>query len=328
MRHIIYGAGSIGGTIGARLYQHNHEVLLIARGNHLKAIQKNGLVFRTPKETTTLPIPCAGYPSEIKFRENDVVYLTMKTQHTLEALEVLRSSAGSKIPVICAQNGVDNERMAARRFSKVYAMVVMLPASHIKPGQVQAESMNITGILDAGCYPSGTDSLIEKVTEVLSGSGFSAVAEPAVMRLKYTKLLMNLNNALNTLSEPGDTAKDISRMMTREALDCYKAAGIDCASNEEFSTRRGDHIKVAPVEGKQRSGSSSWQSVFRETGSIESDYLNGEIVLLGKLYGIPTPANQVIQQMAVKLAEERGKVGSIPLETLRKRIAEAGGNFS
>jgi 2-dehydropantoate 2-reductase len=148
------------------------------------------------------------------------------------------------------------------------------------------------------------------------------------MRLKYAKLLMNLNNALQTLCEGGEGAGEITRLMTKEALACYQAAGIDCASREEFSARRGEHIKVAPVAGKPRSGSSSWQSVFRGTGSIESDYLNGEIVLLGKCHGVPTPANGVIQEMAVKLAEERGKVGSIPLDTLRKRIEEAGGVFS
>jgi 2-dehydropantoate 2-reductase len=328
MRHIIYGAGSIGGTIGARLFQHGHEVLLVARGEHLKAILERGLVFHTPEESVTLPIPCVGYPSDIKFRDQDVVYLTMKTQHTLAALEALRSSAGTRIPVICTQNGVENEAMAARRFSRVYAMVVMLPASHLEPGEVQAESVNTTGILDAGCYPSGTDALIENVTAILSRSRFSALPDPAVMRLKYAKLLMNLNNALNTLCEGGDGGGEITRLMIQEALACYQAAGIDCASKEEFSARRGEHIKVAPVAGKQRSGSSSWQSVFRGTGSIESDYLNGEIVLLGKRHGVPTPANGVIQEMAVKLAEERGKVGSIPLDTLRKRIEAAGGGFS
>ena len=328
MRHIIYGAGSIGGTIGSRLFQNNQEVILIARGDHLKAIQKNELVFKTPHETVTLPIPCVGHPSEISFEDGDVVYLTMKSQHTLNALEDLRDVAGIDIPVICCQNGVANERMASRRFNRVYAMVVMLPASHLEPGMVHAESVNTTGILDAGCYPTGTDPLIEEITKTLSQSNFSARANAAIMRFKYAKMLMNLNNSLQALCEPGDQAADISRMMTKEALECYQVAGIDCASREEFAARRADHIKVAPVDGSQRMGGSSWQSVFRGTGSIESDYLNGEIVLLGHLYGVPTPANRVLQQMAICLAKEGGKVGSVSLEEVRKRIVEAGGDMS
>jgi len=323
MRHIIYGAGSIGGTIGSRLFQNSKDVMLIARGAHLKTIQKSGLTFKTPHETVSLTIPCVGHPSEITFTKEDVVYLTMKSQHTLNALEDLRVAAGEDIPVICCQNGVDNERMASRRFNRIYGMVVMLPASHLEPGVVQAESENTTGILDAGCYPAGTDSLIEEITKILSESGFSAKADTAIMRFKYAKLLMNLNNSLQALCEPDDRAADISRMMTEEALACYQAAGIDCASREEFAARRGNHIKVAPVSGNQRKGGSSWQSIFRETGSIESDYLNGEIVLLGHLYGIPTPANRVMQQMAIRLAGEGGSVGSVPLEEVRKQIALA-----
>ena len=327
MRHIIYGAGAIGGTMGAKLFQNHQDVVLIARGEHLNVVREKGLVFKTPHGTSMLKIPCVGHPSELRFDGNDVVYLAMKTQHTLEALDALRAVAGNKIPVVCCQNGVANERMAARRFENVYGMVVMLPASHLEPGVVQAESTNTTGILDAGCYPMGTDPVIEEITQILSDAGFSAFASEHVMRFKYTKLLMNLNNALQALCEPGDRARDISTMLTREAIACYKAAGIDFATNEEFTARRSDHIRVAPVEGQKRQGGSSWQSIFRSTGSIESDYLNGEIVLLGKLHGIATPGNQVLQQWGIELASQRGTVGSVSPEDVRKKILEAGGVF-
>ena len=327
MRHIIYGAGAVGGTIGASLFQNGQDVVLIARGSHLALIKEKGLVFKTPNETTTLQIPCVGHPSEITFDKDDVVYLAMKTQHTLDALTALREAAGSKVPVICCQNGVANERMAARRFENVYGMVVMLPASHLEPGVVQAESVNATGILDAGCYPDGTDPLIEQVAEILSNSSFSAKTDKRIMRFKYTKLLMNLNNSLVALCEPGNTAKDISQMMTQEAIACYEAAGIDFVANEAFAARRGDHIKVAPVDGKKRMGGSSWQSIFRGTGSIESDYLNGEIVLLGKLHGVPTPANRVLQNLGIMLAREGRPVGSMTVEAVRQQISDAGGIF-
>lgn len=327
MRIIIYGAGGIGGTIGARLFQNRKEVILIARGNHLKAIQADGLTFKTPNETVTLKIPAVAHPAEIDFKEGDGVFLCMKTQHTLQALEDLRDAAGPDIPVICCQNGVDNERMAARRFSRVYGMVVMLPATHLEPGVVQAESVKTTGILDGGCFPSGTDPFIEGITRELTQSNFSAKADPHIMRWKYAKLLRNLGNSLQALCEPGPEARDIASLMTQEALNCYRAAGIDCATREEEMERRGDHIQMGPVDGQQRRGGSSWQSVFRGTGSIETDYLNGEIVLLGRLHGIPTPANLVLQQMGVRLAKEGGAVGSYAVEEIRKRIIDAGGKL-
>jgi len=327
MRYIIYGAGGIGGTVGARLFQNDREVILIARGEHLKAIQEKGLIFKTPLETVTLPIPCVGHPSEIDFKDGDLVFLCMKGQHTLQALEDLRDTAGQDIPVICCQNGVDNERMAARRFSHVYGMVVMLPASHLEPGVVQSESIKKTGILDAGCFPSGTDPTIKQVTKDLSESNFSANADERIMRWKYAKLLRNLGNSLQALCEPGPEARDIARMMTHEALDCYRTAGIDSATREEEMERRGDHMELWTIDGQQRGGGSSWQSIVRGTGSIETDYLNGEIVLLGRLHGVLTPANLVLQQMGVRLAKEGGKVGSYSLDEIRKRIVDAGGKF-
>lgn len=327
MRYIIYGAGAIGGTIGARLFQQGQDVVLIARGDHLAAIQQKGLTFRSPVETESLPIPCVGHPSEIDFRPDDIVFMTVKTHQSQVALEALRDAAGDEIPVVCCQNSVANERMALRLFQHVYAMVVMLPASHLEPGVVQTEAVGITGILDAGCYPSGTDELIEGITRTLSNSNFTSQADPKVMRQKYAKLLNNLNNALDALTEARDEAQDISRMLNREALACYEAAGIDCASREEVAKRRGNIVQTAPVSGQPRGGSSSWQSVARGTGSIEADYLNGEIVLLGRLYGVPTPANLVLQRLANRLAKERGKTGSYSVDQVRRLIVEAGGVF-
>jgi len=329
MRYIIYGAGGIGGTIGARLFQNGQEVILIARGDHLKAIRDRGLTFESPSEKEVLPIPCAGHPSEIDFREEDVVFMTMKAQHTLAALEELRDAAGENIPVICCQNGVANERMALRRFRRVYGMLVFLPSTYLVPGAVQTEAKTTTGILDVGCYPSGLDSIAEEVTCTLSASRFSSCADPDIMRMKYAKLLRNLNNSMQAVCGPENEARDrdISLMLNREAVDCYKAAGIDWAGPEEFKNRVDDHIQLGTVDGRKRAGGSSWQSIARGAGSIESDYLNGEIILLGRLHGIPTPANFVLQQLANRLARDAAEPGSYSLDQVKALIAQAGGKF-
>ena len=141
------------------------------------------------------------------------------------------------------------------------------------------------------------------------------------MRWKYAKLLMNVLNAMQAVCELGPEARDLIRQLRREALDCYKAAGIDCATAEEVRERRGELLQVAPVEGRDRSGGSSWQSLVRGTGDIEVDYLNGEIVLLGRLYGVPTPANSVVQRVASRVARERGAPASLPLSEIQEMVA-------
>jgi 2-dehydropantoate 2-reductase len=313
VRYIIYGAGAIGGSIGARLFQHGYDVTLIARGAHLEALQRDGLTFRTPNETVTLPITAVGSPSEIDFTRDDVVLLTMKSQDTARALDALRDAAGD-VPVVCAQNGVANERMAARRFSNVYAMLVVLPATHLEPGVVLMQSSALGGVLDAGRYPSGVDPLIERVTADISASGFGARPHPDAMRLKYGKLLQNLGNAVQALCEPGDAAGDLLRRVRDEAIACFAAAGIEYAHRDEMLDGR--EMKLAPIDGAPRSGGSTWQSLARGAGSMETDYLNGEISLLGALHNVPTPANRAIQLAAARAIRNGAKPSSMRAEEI------------
>ena len=134
MRYIIYGAGAVGGVIGGRLAQNGRDVVLIARGPHLEALKRDGLTLQSAEKSEQLDIPAAGGPAEIDFQDDDAVILTMKTQDTEAALDELRAAAGMSIPVFCAQNGVENERLALRRFQNVYGVTVMLPAVHLEPG--------------------------------------------------------------------------------------------------------------------------------------------------------------------------------------------------
>jgi len=94
MRYVIYGAGAIGGIIGGRLFEQGHDVVLIARGEHLAALQRDGLTLESPRGTATLKVRSVGHPSEMEPNADDVVFLAMKTQDTAQALVDL-VSAGS-----------------------------------------------------------------------------------------------------------------------------------------------------------------------------------------------------------------------------------------
>jgi 2-dehydropantoate 2-reductase len=305
-------------VIGARLFTAGFDTALIARGAHLEAIRAKGLRVVTSDGAATLPIPAAGHPRELQFGDGDVVFLTMKTQDTEAALvDLLDACPAQELPVVCAQNGVENERLALRRFSRVYGMLVILPATHMEPGVVEATSSGVPGVLDAGCYPAGCDDLIMKVCADLEKAGFRARPDERIMRLKYAKLLGNLNNTLQA-ALGNVRAGDISRMLADEAVACYQAAGIEWAPDDEMaSLRRG------MVGGGGRQGSSTWQSLARGAGSIETDYLNGEIALLGRLHGVPTPANAALQRIGRRLLAEGRPPGSMKPEDVMSEIASA-----
>jgi len=325
MRFIIYGAGGVGGVIGAELHKSGSDVVLIARGEHLAAIRARGLRYETPDEDVTLPIAAVGDPAEIAPRDDDVVMLSMKTQHTEAALADLLAARGPDIPVVCCQNGIANERFASRMFQHVYAMCVYLPAQFIEPGRVQCHGRPMRGILDLGVYPDGVDDLATRIGRRLEQADISAKPVPRVMRLKYGKLLMNLGNALGAISPRGGAADEILAELRAEGRACLTAAGIDWLGNEEMRARRTGVLEHGEIRGAARVGGSSIQSLIRGTGDIETDYLNGEIVELGRRHGVATPANAVVQRLANDVARRKGSPGSIPIARVHQLIAVAKG---
>jgi 2-dehydropantoate 2-reductase len=322
MRFIVYGAGAIGGVIGGRLFEAGHDVILVARGAHYQALAAGGLRLESPGAAVTLPVPVVSAPADIAFRDGDVVLLTMKSQHTVPALLDLAAVAPPAIPVVCAQNGIDNERAALRLYSQVYGMCVMCPTTHLAPGVVQAESTPVTGLLDLGRWPSGTDDIAETVAKALESATFQSVARADIARWKWGKLLLNLGNAVQALLGPG-SGGDIAGRARTEAIACLTAAGIPFVGREEDLARRGSLLNSQPVGSSPRSGGSSWQSLARSAGSIETDYLNGEIVLLGRLHGIPAPVNETLQRFAAQAARDHRAPGSLSEHDLQAAIAAA-----
>jgi 2-dehydropantoate 2-reductase len=325
MRYIIIGAGAVGGTIGARLFQNGHEVVLVARGEHHAALRDRGLRFATPAGRVTLPVPVVCGPGELPLRADDVLILTVKAQDSVAALDAWawRPVAGGGVaaealPVFCAQNGVASERFALRRFGRVYGVCVWLPATHLRPGEVEAQGAPMTGLLPVGRYPAGADGTAREVAAGLAGSALLAPVRDDVMRFKYGKLLTNLANSVEAVLGPtgaengnATAAAELRRRAREEGAAVLEAAGIAYTPATELDKLRGEQVRIEAVSGARRTGGSSWQSLTRGTGSIEADYLNGEIVLLGREHGVPAPVNELLQRLANQFAAGRRAPGSV-----------------
>jgi 2-dehydropantoate 2-reductase len=317
VRFIIYGAGAIGGAIGGRLAESGHDVALIARGAHYEALRRNGLTVESADRIITQDLPTVAEPSELTFGGDDVVVFAMKTQHTEAAAHALGRVAPRQVVAVSAQNGVENERILTRRFSHVYGVCVMCPASHLEPGIVQAYSSPITGLLDIGRWAGPVDDTAVAISDALRASTFESVPRDDIARWKYGKLLMNLGNAVEALCGHVDGIGPVMRLAREEAVGVLGAAGIAFVDRDEDRERRGDLMTIGEIAGRPRGGGSSWQSLARGTGNIEADYLNGEIVMLGRLHGVATPVNELLQRRAGEAAEARTPPGSVdPSELL------------
>ncbi|CAN5405687.1 2-dehydropantoate 2-reductase N-terminal domain-containing protein [soil metagenome] len=330
MRYVIIGAGAVGGTIGARLAQSGHEVLLVARGSHLEQLKSGGLRLITATGTSTQAIPAVAGPAEAgELRPDDVLILTVKSQDTIAALTRWAAApvagggaAGDLLPVVCAQNGVENERVAQRLFRTVYALCVWLPATHIEPGVVISHTAPLSGILTVGRYSQGVDSVAEEIGAALRRSVFDAPVVADVMRWKYGKLLMNLGNAVDAILDKEDSGAaqltaEMRAACQAEGESALAAAGIAYNTDEERRALQGDRMDMQAIEGVGRGGGSTWQSLARGAGTVEADYLNGEIALLGRLHGVPTPVNDLLQRLVAEFARERRAPGGLSPDQLR-----------
>lgn len=320
MRFIVYGVGAVGGTIASRLALSGQEVVGIARGAMLEAIQSGGLRFTSAEGVKTVRFPCLADPAECKYRSDDVILLTMKSQDTEPALARLRNAGAYAQPIVCAQNGVANERLALRHFPRTYAMTVMLPAQYSTPGAVEAFGAPKYGLFDIGRFPSGVDDVATGIAASLNKAGFDCATDSDVMKSKYGKLLLNVGNIVGAALGTSARFGPWYEAARREAENVYEAAGI-AAGDVDFDSPRRELMKIVEIPGVERSGSSSLQSLMRGTGSIETDYLNGEIVLLGRLNGVPTPVNAALCRVALRMIAEKIPAGTFPEKDIEALVA-------
>lgn len=319
MRFIVFGAGAVGGVVGGRLFEHGHDVVLVARGEHARVMATDGLTLASATGVAELDVPVTERVDKVAWTGEEVVLLAVKSQDSEEALRQLAAVAPSSTPVVCMQNGVANERLALRRFSPVYGICVMCPATFLKPGVVVAESSPVTALLDIGRYPpaDGADAIAAGVADALNGSTMESVVRPDIMHWKYAKLLRNLANGVDALCGPAGRSSELVTMARQEGEACLATAGISYSSQEEDDARRGHRLHPTEVVGYERGGSSTWQSLARSEGSTEVDYLNGEVVLLGRLHGVPTPVNELLQRLVNQMARARSRPGTMrPEEVL------------
>ncbi|MFC1953674.1 ketopantoate reductase family protein [Chloroflexota bacterium] len=301
MRIIIYGAGGIGCVTGGHLARTGHEVILIGRPGNVNAINENGLRLITPTGTYTVSVPAVTGPEQIDFNSDDVVLLCMKGQDTEAALRTLKPLTGD-VPVFCLQNGVRNEEIAAQYFPRVYGVMVRVGAVYLEDGEVTARR-DPPGWFIIGCYPRGTDEITEFVATSLRAASFLVKTTQDVMPYKWGKLMGNLSNAIGAITNAREGEADsISQATQLELQNLLTQAGIHWITQEETAKEWPE--TTAPLRGslETEAQSSTWQSLAREQGTVESEFLNGEVIRLAERLGRHAPINKMLVKITTEMA--------------------------
>ena len=322
MRIIIYGIGAIGGTLAVMLTKAGHPVIGIARGRQLEVVQHDGLKLRTPSGDFTERFACVATPGDIAFAPDDIILLTMKTQDTQAALEQLRAAGVTDQAIFCVQNGIANDDLALRLFPNVFGVVLAMPATYTTPGEVVDFFGPKLGVFDIGRHGVGDLVAAEQFAAVLNGSGFAAFVHANLQPWRYAKLLMNLGNAVDAVLSDADAQAEYVTAARAEGEAVLAAAGITLAPIQ--TPERHALGTMQDIAGADRVGSSSAQSLARGASGIETDYLNGEIVLLGRKLGVPTPVNAYFAARAQAMLRQQETLGSVSVEEVRAALNAPG----
>ena len=316
-RVLVVGAGALGGLLGALLHEAKHDVVLLSR-SATPGIRLEGDAYGPARDVavrieTATP---AGWSPEL-------VVLAVKTQDVGSALAQHAKTFGAA-PVVALQNGLAQDDLVARACGsrRAVAAIAAVDAQHLKPGVIDCARRGslVLGAARPDAVGSATFAarILESAIEIhRTGDAWGA---------RWTKLLVNLGNVVPAIT--GLSFQETSRhpllarahvRLLKEGLEVANAEGaklqplpwtsplllkLSGMAPEKLAARIYAK-RVAKVLGETPGYGSTWQS--RERGrSIETEWLNGEIVRRGRARELPTPTNDA----ALRLANEGARLAA------------------
>jgi len=299
----IAGAGAVGCHYGSLLQQGGHSVAYLARGEHLQAMRKHGLLHISQGEERNIPVHASDSPAILA--DADVVFLTGKMTDFEVLLAALQTSLHPDALLITLQNGVVAPDAAAQAFPKhaLIAGTAFIGARIERPGMVVHSA---AGGMRLGCWQQGAGSrYFESLLQALNAAGIPAREDPDVPLMLWRKLLWNVGfNALTAITRrfacdmaSGEESLPLVRLAMQEAVAVAQTVGVDLCA-EDMAKHIDVTLSMEPVK------TSMWQDIERGRPT-EVDFLNGFIVSRGATLAIETPVNRML--MALIHAIEGGE---------------------
>jgi 2-dehydropantoate 2-reductase len=339
-RYVIVGAGAIGSTVAVLLARAGARVICVARPAFADALRR-AVVIRLDGQNLTAPVDAVTGIEEIDPGQQDILILATKSQDTENVVRLLSEAYDRSTPLVSLQNGVRNEEFAARSFECIYAGLVFFSATQLSPSEIFVPPGRSVAI---GLYPAGVDDRAHHMADDLSGAGFEAISSPYVMAMKYGKLIANLNNATHAITglwlELGAADEDMRRLMLavrEEGLKVLERAGIaveppvgvaspirilGMTEKLRKPARPGARAEAEKLPVEDRTYASMSQDLHFGRASNEAEFLNGEIVRLGRSIGVPTPYNEALLEIVEKMFKDGTKPGIYTPAQLQALVEE------
>src|SRR5688572_1912981 len=294
MRIAVMAAGALGGYFGARMAAAGHDVFFIARGANLEAIKTNGLTIESVHGDLHLPKPnVTDDPAAIG--PVDIVLFTVKLWDTEAAAGQALPLVGPDTRVITLQNGVDS----AERIAPILGADNMVAGSaHIAtvisaPGVVTHTSKFARMV--CGRTDGKPDARLRAFADAAQAAGIDIALSETIESDRWKKFvfLVGLSGATGAIRKPlGPILQDpdtraFFHSLMREVVAVGQARGVSLPA--DFADDRMRFAETSPPTFK-----ASLLHDLERGNRLELDWLAGKVVELGRLLGVPTPANEAV----------------------------------
>lgn len=306
MRWAILGAGGVGSYSGGRLAAAGQDVTLVARGEHLAALRRDGLRMEDPDGRVEIfPIRATGDTVEVG--QVDVVLLGVKTWQLAGALPALRPLISAGTVVVTAQNGVEAPEEVAATVGRdaVVPGMVKIFANLDGPGRVR--HVGGPASLTFGEWDGGSSQRVATIRAELADAGITAIATDDVWMQLWSKFLFVVPfGGLGTLLDlpigelrAGPRTRRLLADCMQEIQGVAAAEGVRLPSDVVPAT-------LAFIDQQPADGISSLHRDNQAGRPSELEAWTGAVVRRGARTGVATPLHDLVYealgQRAARLA--------------------------
>ncbi len=293
MRIAVLGAGGIGGYYGALLAKAGHDIVFIARGAHLEAMQRRGLTVRTPAGES--PVPVTAVADTRSVEPVDVVLFCVKSYDTASAAHSLGPLMARDTAVLTFQNGLDNVEAIASVVGPeaVLAGAVYVALQLVGPGLILRTGGE--GRMVFGELGGAVTERIRRITGAFQQSGIPHDVSTDIQRVLWEKFLFITGvGGVTALARSGIGPLLASpEGRTLLTASCAEIAAVALAEGAPLQADAVDAVieQAATLPPQWRS---SMARDLEDGRRLEVEALSGAVVRRGLKHGVPTPVHQTI----------------------------------
>lgn len=291
MRIAVLGAGGVGGYFGAVLARSGQDVVLLARGEHLQVIRRDGITIRSEGHSFTVPIAATSDPAELAGA--DLVIVAVKSYSLAQVAPIAASLGAAGAVVLPLLNGVDAAGLLESHGvdpRQVVGGLAMVSAARVAPGVILRADWNERIIL--GELDGSTSARTEHTAEAFRSAGIDSSATPDIVIQLWRKfnMLCAMAAACGLARRNVGAVRDAPLGLTliKRAVDEIAAAGrargIAIPSDQEMTSVQG--IQSLPGTMKP-----SFLLDVERGGPTELEVLSGAVSAMGRETGVPTPVH-------------------------------------